>query len=79
MIGLSRSPLLQTALVEAKRFEEKRAMRPAVKTLALVMAWSSVALTVFIAGQSKPILLIAVLSAAVLGTLVVIFVPTDRS
>lgn len=75
---LVRVPLLQTALVEARRFEEKRAMRPAVKIIAFVMAWASVAVTTFLADGQKPTLLAIVVAAAILATLVVVFVPTDR-
>ncbi len=75
---LVRVPVLQTALVEARRFEEKRAMRPAVKIIAFVMAWASVVVTAFLTGGEKPILLAIVVIAAILATVVVVLVPTDR-
>jgi uncharacterized protein len=75
---LVRIPVLQTALVEARRFEEKRAMRPAVKIIAFVMAWASVAVTAFLAGGQKPVLLATVAIAAIMATVVVVLVPTDR-
>ncbi len=75
---LVRIPVLQTALVEARRFEEKRAMRPAVKIIAFMMAWASVAVTAFLAGGQKPVLLGIVAIAAIIATLVVVLVPTDR-
>lgn len=70
-------PLLQTALGEARRFEEKRAVHPAVKLTAVLVAWSSVlvlALTTHSTG-----LVIAVGSAAAAGTAFMWWIPTDRS
>lgn len=72
-------PVLQSALSEAKRFEEKRALRPAIKVFALLMAWSSVALTGILVGKTQPILLAVVACAAMLGTLVIVLLPTDRA
>ncbi|MEM7776520.1 MAG: YbaN family protein [Pseudomonadota bacterium] len=76
---LTRIPILKTALVEAKRFEERRAMRPAVKIGAFLMAWLSVLVTVYASGSWLSTLSLVVAAAAVAGTLVVILVPTDRS
>lgn len=42
---LERIPVLQTALKEARRFEERRAIRPAVKIIAVSFAWGSAVLT----------------------------------
>ncbi len=75
---LVRVPVLQSALIEARRFEEKRAMRPAVKIIAFVMAWTSVAVTAFLADGQKPVLVAIVAVAAILATVVVVLVPTDR-
>ena len=75
---LVRVPVLQSALIEARRFEEKRAMRPAVKIIAFVMAWTSVAVTAFLADGQKPVLVAIVAIAAILATVVVVLVPTDR-
>ena len=69
---------MQSALIEARRFEEKRAMRPAVKIIAFVMAWTSVAVTAFLADGQKPVLVAIVAVAAILATVVVVLVPTDR-
>ena len=76
---LMRVPLLQTALVEAQRFEEKRAMRPAVKIGALAMAWASVAGTAYLSGDATSTTTLVVATAALAATLVVIVVPTDRA
>jgi len=42
------------------------------------MAWISVALAGVLVGKTKPILLAVVITAAILGTLFIILVPTDR-
>jgi uncharacterized membrane protein YbaN (DUF454 family) len=76
---LQRVPLLQTALVEAHRFEQKRAIRPAVKFLALAMAWASVVVTALTAGGTRPVLLLLVMLAAIAGTIFILWVPTDRT
>lgn len=75
---LVRVPVLQTALTEARRFEQKRAMRPAVKIIAFVMAWASVAVTALLSGGQNPVLVAIVAIAAILATAVVVLVPTDR-
>lgn len=74
---LQRVPVLQAALVEARRFEEKRAVHPRVKLAAIVIAWASV-LFIALTGGS-PILVSAVALAAAGGTLFMWWVPTDRS
>jgi hypothetical protein len=76
---LQRLPLLQAALVEAHRFERKRAIRPAVKYLALAMAWASVVFTALTAGAAHPVLLSLVTLAAIAATIFMFCVPTDRT
>jgi len=76
---LQRLPLLQAALVEAHRFERKRAIRPAVKYLALAMAWTSVVFTALTAGAAHPVLLSLVTLAAIAATIFMFCVPTDRT
>ena len=76
---LQRLPLLQAALVEAHRFEQKRAIRPAVKYLALAMAWASVVITALTAGAAHPVLLSLVTLAAIAATIFMFCVPTDRT
>ncbi len=75
---LERIPLLREALIEARRFEERRTIRPEVKALALTMAWGSVLFTAFAAGLSHPILLTAVIAAACGGTFAMWWYPTER-
>ncbi len=74
---LQKVPLLKGALVEARRFEEKRAVHPAVKITAVVVAWSSVLVLALTTGS--PALVIAVGVAATGGTLFMWWIPTDRS
>jgi uncharacterized membrane protein YbaN (DUF454 family) len=75
---LQRVPLLQTALAEARRFEEKRAVHPAVKLTAVSVAWGSVLFTALTTGASAiPVSLVTV--AAVAGSLFMWWVPTDRT
>ena len=76
---LQRVPLLRAALVEARRFEQKRAIRPAVKFLALAMAWASVVFTGLTIGATHPVLLSLVTLAAISGTIFMLWVPTDRT
>ncbi len=71
-------PVLQSALVETRRVEQKRAMRPAVKFIAFVMAWVSVAVMVFLANGQKPALVAIMAIAAILATLVVVLMPKER-
>lgn len=75
---LERIPILRTALKEARRFEERRAVRPEVKRVAVGFAWGSAVLTAGLAQSlTKPIVLIVAL-AAVTATVVMILIPTDR-
>ena len=53
---LHRIPLLRSALIEAKRFEERRAIRISIKRVAVGFAWASVLLTWGASGTDWPIL-----------------------
>ncbi len=75
---LRRMPLLQTALREADRFSERRAMRMRVKLFALVMAWLSVAMTTWLADFTFTPVVIVVATAAIAATIFTIWIPTDR-
>jgi uncharacterized protein len=74
---LEKVPVLQTALAEARRFEERRAIHPNVKLTAVAVAWSSVLLLV-LTGQPRALVGI-VGAAAFAGTLFMWWIPTDRS
>lgn len=75
---LERIPILKTALQEARRFEERRAVRPEVKRVAVGFAWGSAVLTAGLSqSMTQPIVLIVAL-AAVAATVVMILIPTDR-
>ena len=74
---LQRIPLLSHALAEANRFEERRAVRPAVKITAVSFAWASVALTAIASGTTRPVLLASVAAAAVAGTAFMLWIPSD--
>lgn len=71
-------PLFRAALVEARRFEERRTIRPEVKLTALVCAWGSVLFTAVAFGVARPILLGAVALAALGGTVAMWWFPTER-
>lgn len=71
-------PILQTALTEAKRFEEKRTMRLEAKVLALTFAWCSVGLTALMSNGRFTIVLLIVICAALAATASVWIIPTDR-
>jgi uncharacterized membrane protein YbaN (DUF454 family) len=75
---LARVPLLRAGLAEARRFEEKRAVRPAVKLVAVSTAWSSVLLVALASGGARPILLAATAMAAIAATAFMAWVPSDR-
>ena len=75
---LHRVPLLSHALVEAQRFEERRAVRPAIKLTAISVAWASVAVPALASGMARPALLAGVAGAAVAGTLLMLWIPTDQ-
>lgn len=76
---LLRVPLLRSAVLEARRFEEKRAIRPAIKLTAVSMAWGSLLLTMLMTGSAQPILLIAIATAAIFATAFMWIIPTDYS
>lgn len=71
-------PFFRAALVEARRFEERRTIRPGVKLTALVCAWGSVLFTAVAFGVARPILLGAVALAALGGTVAMWWFPTER-
>jgi len=73
---LERIPLLRAALIEARRFEEKRTIRPGVKLTAITVAWGSVLMTGLASGMS--LVLGIVTAAAVGGTFAMWWFPTDR-
>lgn len=75
---LERVPLLRSALVEARRFEERRAIRPEVKLAALACAWGSVVLTWLVFGVDRPALLAAIAVAALGGTIAMWWFPSER-
>lgn len=74
---LHRIPLLSHALAEAHRFEDRRAIRPAIKVTAISVAWASVAITAAASGMARPILLACVTGAAIAGTIFMLWIPTD--
>ncbi|MFN4186066.1 MAG: YbaN family protein [Hyphomonas sp.] len=75
---LERIPILQSALLEARRFEERRAIRPAVKRIAVGFAWGSAVITAGVAQTLTHPVVISVALAAVAATVVMILIPTDR-
>lgn len=75
---LHRVPLLRSALIEAQRFEERRAIRMPIKLLAVSTAWASALLTWAATGTSRPILAGAVTLAAIGATAFMTWIPTDR-
>ncbi|MGE0766519.1 MAG: YbaN family protein [Hyphomicrobiaceae bacterium] len=76
---LQHIPLLSHALAEANRFEERRAVRPAVKLAAVSLAWVSVLVTSVGSGLARPVLLACVAGAAIAATVFMLWIPTDRS
>lgn len=72
-------PILQSALVEARRFEERKAVRPSVKATALAFAWGSAALTAYWADNIVSALPLTVALAAVSATIFMLWIPTDRT
>lgn len=75
---IEKVPILQGALREARRFEQRRALRPAVKWMALTLAWSSVLLVAWRARWSWTPLVIGVTLAALAATLTMALIRTDR-
>ncbi len=76
---LVRVPFLQSALKEARRFEERRAMRASVKVFAMVMAWGSLAVILTTVGRDNLWVTGAVAAAVAAGTVFVIVTPTDST
>lgn len=77
--ALSRIPILRHGLAEAHRFEQRRAIRPAIKGLALSMAWGSVGVTALVWGWERPAVLTAVVIAAIAATMAMVMIATDRT
>lgn len=75
---LDRVPLLREAMAEARRFEERRAIRREIKFTAVAVAWGSVLFTAVASDFSKPLLIGIVAAAATAGTIAMIWIPTDR-
>jgi uncharacterized membrane protein YbaN (DUF454 family) len=76
---IQRVPLLHAALVEVRRFEQKRAVRPGVKYFAMAMAWASVVFMGLTVGATHPLLFSLVTLAAISGTIFMLWLPTDRT
>ena len=75
---LQRIPILQSALRDAQRFEERRTLRPAVKLAGVALAWGSVLfMAVWRHSPADPLVGIMALGA-VAGTVTMILIPTDR-
>jgi uncharacterized protein len=75
---LQRIPILSAGLREAERFEQRGAVRPSIKAIALVFAWSSVLFTAHFAQSWISPLAIAVIVAAISATAFMLWIPTDR-
>jgi len=75
---LHRIPLLKSALAEAQRFEDRRAIRLPVKLVAIGFSWASVLAMWLFAGFDRPLLLASVAAAAIAGTAFMAWIPTDR-
>jgi uncharacterized protein len=75
---LERIPILRTALKEARRFEERRTIRPEVKRVAVGFAWGSVGIMILLVQAVLHPLVITVALVAVATTVVMILIPTDR-
>lgn len=71
-------PILQSALLQAREFEQKRALRPAVKAAALLLAWASVLLVAWRAQWAWTPLVVGVTLAAVAATVTMVLIRTDR-
>ncbi len=71
-------PLLQTAVIEANRFEQEGTMRLGVKLTAVAVAWGSVALTLILSRGEITTIVVIVTLCALAGTLTTIVVPTAR-
>lgn len=75
---IRRVPILQSALREAQRFEERRALRPAVKLAAVALACGSLLFVVWWKRSlTEPLVGIMALGA-IAGTITILLIPTDR-
>lgn len=77
-LWLERVPILQSALRDAQRFEERRTLRPAVKLAAIALAWGSV---LFVAWWKRSLYepLVGIMTlGAIAGTVTMLLIPTDR-
>lgn len=72
---LERIPILRSALVEAHRFEQRRAIRPGVKLIAVGTAWASVAVTAL--SGARPLIVGIVVAAALSASFVMWWYPTE--
>lgn len=75
---LERIPILRSALAEAHRFEERRAIRMPVKIFAVSVAWCTVLVTGLTFGPERPILFAVIIAAVLSGTIFMWIIPTDR-
>lgn len=75
---LYRIPLLRSALLEADRFEQRRAIRPAIKLVAVAFAWGSALVASVLARSVTSPLPLAVIAAAVAASAFMLWIPTDR-
>lgn len=76
---LHRIPLLKVALAEAHRFEQRRAVRLPIKVVAVGCSWCSVGLIAFVSGLERPLLLGAIVAAALSASAFMWWIPTDRA
>lgn len=75
---LERIPLLRSALAEAHRFEQRRAIRMPVKIFAVSVAWTMALVTGLTFGPERPILFAVIIAAVLSGTIFMYVIPTDR-
>jgi uncharacterized membrane protein YbaN (DUF454 family) len=75
---LERIPLLRSALAEAHRFEERRAIRLPVKLFAVSFAWCMALVAGLTFGPERPLLFGVIIAAVLAGTIFMWIIPTDR-
>jgi hypothetical protein len=75
---LERVPLLKSALAEAHRFEERRAVRLPVKIFAMTMGWGSVLVSGLTFGPDRPVIFAIIIAAVIAATIFMWIIPTDR-
>lgn len=75
---LEHIPVLKSALKEAHRFEQKRAIRPSIKAVALVVAWGSVVFSGLTFGLERPVIFAIIIAAVIGATIFMWIIPTDR-